>query len=83
MALVQAREDVLVVRAQAAGLELRVLHVHDPVLRVHLHEARGVPDLCAEVAADLELLVGDVDVLPRRGQHDQAEPQRIGAVLAR
>ena len=77
--LVQLGQQVLVVGRQRRRIEGEVAHIEP--LRVHLHEAGGVPYLGAEVAADLELFVRDVDILPRGRNHQQRETQGVGAVF--
>ena len=46
---------------------------------VHQHEARGVPQLVAEVAVALAALQVELDVAAGRGQAGEGEAQRIGA----
>ncbi|MCY1511051.1 hypothetical protein D9M68_454450 [compost metagenome] len=46
---------------------------------VHQHEARGVPQLVAEVAVALAALAVEVDAAAQRGQRGEGEAQRIGA----
>jgi hypothetical protein len=47
---------------------------------LHLAEAGGVPELGAEVAAELDVLFVEADVLTQRRTAHDAEAQRIGAV---
>src|SRR3546814_3800875 len=48
---------------------------------VHLAEARGVPDLGAEVAIALDAALGELDVAALRGQRREGEAHRVGAEL--
>ena len=48
--------------------------------RVHLEEAGGVPDLGAEVAADLELLLAHLGIAVERRDEGDGEAERIGGI---
>ena len=68
-----AREDPAVLEALRAGRRQNGLDVEE-------NQPRGVPELVREVTSLLDLGLGKADVL-RRGHRQQAEAQRIGAVL--
>ena len=73
----QPRDDPLV-----GGGELDGGHGRDvDPLRVHQHEAGGVPHLVHEVARRLDLALTVAAVVAGRDARDEGETQRIGAVL--
>ena len=76
-----AELQVAVRRARHGAFCLGVL-VQAAVLAfaVHQHEARGVPQLVAEVAVALAALAVEVDAAAQRGQRGKGEAQRVGAV---
>ena len=68
-------------RGRAAGLASPCVLAQAAVLAfaIHQHEARGVPELVAEVAVALAALGVEVDVAAQRGQRGEGEAQRVGA----
>ena len=80
----ERREDGVVVLVEERGLEAgrdgveRAVVAH---LAAHLAEARGVPELVAEVAAALDAFLVELHVLAERRDLEQAEAQAVGAVL--
>jgi hypothetical protein len=89
LGLLQQRDDpavgaaelqVAVGRAADLAVVLRVLQQAAVLaFAVHQHEARGVPELVAEVAVALAALGVEVDAAAQRGQRGEGEAQRIGA----
>ena len=47
---------------------------------LHLQEARGIPDLRREIAADLELRLVDLRIAVERGDEREREAERVGGV---
>ena len=65
--------QVQLIRSGQTGLEV--------LGQVHHHEAGGVPQLVGEVAAGLDLLVGEAHVVAGGGTQNQGQAQGVGAVL--
>ena len=84
--VVGLEEEVAVVVAQERGVEGRrtvgVVGEGEAweLLGVHLQEARGVPELGAEVAADLELAHVHLRVGLHRGDEGEGEAEGVGGV---
>ena len=74
--LVELQQNPFVVAGQQRGIDL-ALHL----AALHLAEAAGVPELVAEVAAQLDVLLVEQHVLAQRRAAHGAEAQGVGAVL--
>ncbi len=79
--LVEIVQDVLIVGAECCFSERRCFDVGREALRMHLHVARGIPQLGPEIATDLKFVVREIHILSSGGDHYEAEPQCIGAVF--
>src|SRR5208283_5208702 len=74
---VEPEEDPLVIAGEKERIDLAL-----GLSGLELAEAAGVPELVAEIAAQLHLLFIVENVLPqRRGSH-HSEAQGVGAILA-
>jgi len=79
---VQLEQDPLVIAAQLAHVDLALnLGSATGTAALHLAETTGVPELVAEVAAQLDVLFIEEDVLAERSGAHHAEAQRIRAIL--
>ena len=71
-------ENVLLVARQILDLGHRDALAE--IRFLHLHEARGVPDLRAEIAADFELLLIDLRIAVERSDKRDRESESVGGV---
>ena len=71
-------ENVLLVARQILNIGHR--NALSNIRLLHLHEARGVPDLRAEIAADFKLLLIDLRIAVERSDKRDRESESVGGV---